>query len=186
LLRGDLPAAEPELAQACALYPGFRNARRAWAECLLRMPAAEGWSFRALVVAAELSAQKPDDPYYRVLHATALLQAGSAGGEREYLETAERVALSCLQIAPPKALVYRLAADARGRLGDHAGALAHLDTALAAGFDLPALRAERSEVLRQLGRDGEADAELRAAFKSAPMDPSVRAAWERRHAAAPR
>jgi tetratricopeptide (TPR) repeat protein len=150
------------------------------------MPAAEGWSFRALVVAAELSAQKPDDPYYRVLHATALLQAGSAGGEREYLETAERVALSCLQIAPPKALVYRLAADARGRLGDHAGALAHLDTALAAGFDLPALRAERSEVLRQLGRDGEADAELRAAFKSAPMDPSVRAAWERRHAAAPR
>jgi tetratricopeptide (TPR) repeat protein len=183
---GDPQAAEPRLARACAIYPAFRTARRAWAECLLRLPSGEGWPFRALVVAAELAAQKPDDPYYRMLHANALLQVGIAADRPTAFAEAEALALSCLQIAPPKALVYRLAADCRRRLGDAAGALAHFDQALAQGLDIPALRAERSEVLRELGRVDEAERELRAAFRAAPMDPGVRAAWERRAAPSPR
>ena len=50
----------------------------------------------------------------------------------------------------------------------------------------PSLRVERAEVLRAMGRVDEADRELKAAFARAPMDQSVRAAFERRYASPPR
>src|SRR5262249_10090355 len=152
------------LAHAVAIYPAFRTARRTWVECMLQLPAAEGWPFRAIVVAEELTRQKDDDPWYRMLHAQAELEFGIASGDRAAVAGAEQRALSCRQIAPPKALVWRVAARCRQQLDDAGGALAHLDTALARGFDQPALRAERAEVLRALGRADEADRELRAAF----------------------
>jgi tetratricopeptide (TPR) repeat protein len=186
LLRGQPSAAEAELAHAVAIYPAFRTARRTWIECMLQLPVAEGWPFRAIVVAEELTRQKGDDPWYRMLHAQAELAFGIASGDRAAIVDAEQRALSCLQIAPPKGLVWRFAAHCRQQVGDAPGALAHLDTALARGFDQPALRAERAEVLRALGRADEADRELRAAFARAPFDPVVRAAMERRYAVPPR
>jgi tetratricopeptide (TPR) repeat protein len=186
LLRGEPAAAETELAHAVAIYPAFRTARRTWIECMLQLPPAEGWPFRALVVAEELTRQKGDDPWYRMLHAHAELEFGIASGDRRAIADAEQRALSCLQIAPPKGLVWRVAARCRRELGDPQGALAHFDTALEHGFDQPALRAERAEALRALGRAGEADRELRAAFARAPFDPAVRAAMERRDAVPPR
>jgi tetratricopeptide (TPR) repeat protein len=186
LVRGEPAAAEAELAHAVAIYPAFRTARRTWIECMLQLPAADGWPFRAIVAAEELTRQKDDDPWYRMLHAQAELESGIAGGDRAAIADAEQRALSCLQIAPAKALVWRVAARCRQQAGDAQGALAHLDTALARGFDQPALRAERAEVLRALGRADEADHELRAAFARAPFDTAVRAAMERRYAVPPR
>jgi tetratricopeptide (TPR) repeat protein len=186
LLRGEYASAEPLLARSVALYPAFRTARRSWIECMLILPMDQGWPFRALIAAEELARQKNDDPYYRILHANAALLVGIASDDRTQIETAERLALSCLLIAPPKALVYRLAASCRQRLHDLPGALAHLDTALARGLDFTALRVERSDLLRLLGREVEADSELRAMFKKAPMDGSVRAAMARRYASPPR
>ena len=178
--------AEPYLARSVAIYPAFRTARRSWVECMLQMPAQDGWPFRALIAAEELTRQKDDDPYYRILHANALLQCGIASGDRGYLERAEEQALSCLAIAPPKALVYRVAARCRQELADLPGALAHYDAALQRQLDFPSLRVERADVLRAMGRAQEADRELKAAFARAPMDQSVRAAFERRYASPPR
>ncbi len=182
--RGDFTAAQVELARACALSPGFRAARANWVETMLQLP--DAWVFRTVVVAEELARQKDADPYYRLLHANALLRAGMVAHDGALLDAAEARVLSCLEIAPPKATVYRLAAQCRRELGDVAGALAHQDAALAAGFDTAALRAERADSLRDLGRPSEADRELRLALQMAPMDPTVRDAWQRRHAAAPR
>lgn len=185
--RGDLRAAEASLARAVAIYPRFRAARRTWVECLLNLPAGEGWPFRALVAAEELARQKDDDPYYRLLHANALLQAGMVREDPAMLLLAEERVLSCLLVGEPKALVFRLAAECRRQLGDLDGALAHHDRALALGLDFASLRAERSEVLRALGREDEADRELREAFQRSPTDGTVRAAWARRFpAGAPR
>jgi tetratricopeptide (TPR) repeat protein len=184
--QGRIAEAEPYLARSVALYPAFRTARRSWIECMLLLPAQDGWPFRALAAAEELTRQKDDDPYYRILLANALLQCGIASGDRAQIEQAEARALSCLQIAPPKALVFRLAARCRQELKDLPGALAHFDTALQHRLDFPSLRVERADVLRALGRGDEADRELKAAFARAPMDASVREAFARRYASPPR
>ncbi|HEU4419072.1 MAG TPA: hypothetical protein VFT55_09050 [Planctomycetota bacterium] len=81
--------------------------------------------------------------------------------------------MSCLLIAKPKGNVYRIAAEARRRLGDHDGALAHLDASIARGLDHFTVRLDRAAVLRDLGRHAEAWRELLQAQQSAPMEPAV-------------
>lgn len=186
LERGLVADAERSLARACTLAKGFRAGRSSWVDALLQLPGSEGWPYRALVVAEELVRQRDADPYYRLQLANAQLQVGMLAASRERLLQAEATVLSCLQIAPPKALVFRLAAQCRSQLGEPAAALAHFDAAIARGLDGPALRAERSEVLRALGRGAEAERELRRAMTAAPMDGTVRAVLARRSAAAPR
>ena len=137
-------------------------------------------------MAEELLSQKDDDPYYRLLHANALLRVGILAEDPERIRAAEAGALSCLEVGKPKSLVFRLAAECRQRLGDLAGGLAHLNESVRRGLDPPALRAQRSELLRAMGRTEAADEELRAAYQQAPRDRTVRAAWLRRFFAAPR
>jgi len=112
------------------------------------------------------------------LSADACMQVGRASGDRDYFEQAEKFALACLDFAPPKALVYRLAANARRALGDLEGALAHLDACIAGGFDYVPVRAERATVLGLLGRTAEARRELRQLQSQAPFDPAVRQAMQ--------
>jgi tetratricopeptide (TPR) repeat protein len=109
----------------------------------------------------------------RTLQAQAHLQAGRVRGGREHFEEAERLALSCLQIATPKGYVYRLAATARRGLGDLEGALAHLDASIARGLRAPEVRLDRAAVLRELGRPRDARQELFTAQREAPGDPAV-------------
>jgi len=186
LQRGDAAGGAAALERACTLNPTFRAARASWIEAMLRLPSGDGWPARALAAATELVRQKDDDPYYRLLHARALLQMAAVTGDPATLRAAEARALSCHEVGERKATVYRLAAECRRRLGDPAGALQHLDDSIAAGLDQPALRAERSELLRALDRVAEADRDLRRAWQQAPLDPTVQAVWAHRTAAAPR
>jgi tetratricopeptide (TPR) repeat protein len=173
LRRGRFEHAVPPLAQAHALRPGDEAVHAHYAEALVGLSGTAAQPFLALVVAERLAAQTPQDPWHRTLWAEAILQVGKATGNAAHFAEAERLALSCLEIAPPKALVYRLAARARRESGDLAGALAHLDASIARGLDYVAVRIDRVEVLRDLGRHAEAQQELARAQAQAPMDPAV-------------
>jgi len=118
----------------------------------------------------------PKDPWARTLEVQALLQRGRVNADRDAFVQAETLALSCLQIAPPKGYVYRLAAMARRGLGDLPGALAHLDTSIANGLKAPEVRLDRVAVLRELGRHRDAQRELLTAQREAPGDAMVMAA----------
>jgi tetratricopeptide (TPR) repeat protein len=172
-LRTDPVGAVEPLATAHALNPRHFDVLRNYTEALTRLPAAAAQPFRALAVATALTTVSPRDPWARTLLAEAHLQAGRATGEVLWFTTAEELALSCLQLGEPKALVYRMAAAARRGALDHEGALAHLDTALAAGFDYPAVRLDRARTLRDLGRDAEARRELLRLQAKDPFDPAV-------------
>ncbi|MBL8729991.1 MAG: hypothetical protein JNM25_16320 [Planctomycetes bacterium] len=173
LRRGDPAAALAPLAQAHALRPQHHDALSYYAEALVSLPDAAAQPSRALEVTALLAAQTPDDPWVRTLAAQAHLQAGRATGDREHFEAAERLALSCLQIAEPKGYVFQLAAAARRGLGDLQGALAHLDASIARGLHHTSVRLDRAAVLRDLGRYADARRELQTAQREAPMEPAV-------------
>lgn len=173
LRAGDVDAAIEPLARAHDLYPEQFDVLRNYAEALTRLPAERAQPFRALVVAERLHDRSPRDPWARTLLADACLQVGRASGEAAWFQRAEATALSCLDVASPKALVYRMAASARRGAGDLGGALAHLDASLARGLDPVALRLDRAALLRELGRHAEARRELLRAQQQAPMDPAV-------------
>ena len=82
-------------------------------------------------------------------------------------------AMHCLQIAPPKALVYRTAASARRLQGDLLAALQILDASLAHGLDHGSVLVDRSRVLKSLGRVGEARQDLLRAQRRDPFDAEV-------------
>ncbi|HEX6811067.1 MAG TPA: tetratricopeptide repeat protein [Planctomycetota bacterium] len=170
---GDVPAAIEPLARAHFLCPTHYDALVNYAEALVLLPDEKAQPFRSLVVSDALAARGNEDAWARTLQAQARLQAGRTTGEREYFEVAEQLALSCLQIAPPKGYVYRLAASARRGLGDLDGALAHLDASIARGLDHFTVRLDRAAVLRDLGRHADARRELLQAQRSAPMEPAV-------------
>ncbi|HEX5050305.1 MAG TPA: hypothetical protein VFZ65_00905 [Planctomycetota bacterium] len=170
---GDAASAVEPLAQAHALCPTHYDILRNYCEVLVSLPDERAQPFRAITAAAELAARGPRDPWARTLQAQANLQAGRTTGEREFFETAERLALSCLQIAEPKGYVYCLAAAARRGLGDLEGALAHLDASLGRGLDHFTVHLDRAAVLRELGRVAEARRELLAAQRQAPLAPQV-------------
>jgi tetratricopeptide (TPR) repeat protein len=170
---GDVAAAIEPIARAHLLCPGHYEVLANYAEALTSLPDAQAQPFRALVVTDMLAARGAEDAWARTLQVQARLQAGRALGERAYFEDAERLALSCLQIATPKGYVYRLAASARRGLGDLEGALAHLDASIARGLDHFSVRLDRAAVLRDLGRHGEARRELLRAQQGAPTEPEV-------------
>lgn len=176
LRRGDLVGAVAALERAHALNPENHDASRNLAEALLSLPDGEARPEQALAAALAVQQAMPQDPWVRTLVAQAHLQNGRCGRGREHFERAEAVALSCLQIAPPKGYVYQIAAMARAGAGDLAGALAHLDTSIARGLAPVGVRVDRARVLQALGRPAEAHAELLAAQQQAPFDPMVMAA----------
>jgi tetratricopeptide (TPR) repeat protein len=181
--RGDNETAVAALARASELNPTDPEPLRFYAEALLRRPDAEAELDRVLAVTARLRELAPEDPWVRTLVAHAHLQAGRVRGAGEHFEQAEQAALSCLSIAPPKGYVYRLAATARRGRGDLAGALAHLDAAIARGLGITGVRVDRVQVLRELGRHGEARRELMLAQQQEPMHPELVALMQQ--AAAP-
>lgn len=184
LRAGDAAGAVEPLATAHALYPGHFDVLRNYVEALVAVPDDSADPERTLEVAARLVRTSPNDPWARTLHAEAHLLAGRRGRGAEHFEAAERLALSCLQIATPKGYVYRLAAAARRGLGDLPGALAHLDASIARGLATIEVRLDRAAVLEQLGRRRQAHAELMAVQRIAPTDPRVVQAL-RQWAAAP-
>ncbi len=175
---GQPLAAVAPLAHAHALLPRHFDLLRNYAEAVLRLPAGHEQPWLAMVLTQKLRERAPRDPWAHALSADACMQAGRASGERQYFEQAEQLALACLEFAPPKALVYRLAANARRALGDLQGALAHLDTSIDSGFDYVPVRAERATLLGLLGRTAEARRELRLLQQQAPFDPAVQQAMQ--------
>jgi hypothetical protein len=179
LRAGDVQAAIEPLARAHEIYPGHFDALRNYAEALVQLPVGKAQTYRALAVTGMMAERAPLDPWARTLVAEANLQAGRATKDGSFFVEAERQALSCLEVASPKGLVYRMAAAARRGMGDLEGALRHLDTSLAQGLDHVSVRLDRVAVLRELGRAGEAKRELLRAQRQAPMDPSVQQAlWQ--------
>jgi tetratricopeptide (TPR) repeat protein len=181
---GDLGAALGHLERASCLYPSHRSAKIAWLETLAMLTDAASRPFLGLVLAADLLAEK-DEPYVRILRANVAIQAGALTGDAAYYRTAEAVALSCLDIAPPKGLVFRVAASARAHAGDLAGAIALLDRSVAIGCDHVSVLLDRAELLRQAGRMPEADRDLELCMQRAPFDPAVQGALQRLRGAGP-
>ncbi|MFO1052716.1 MAG: tetratricopeptide repeat protein [Planctomycetota bacterium] len=129
---------------------------------------------RAVVEASALVELRPRNPNHRILLAESLIQAGIESGNQECSIEAERVAMSCLDFAEAKGLVWRVAAEACTARGDHAAALRRLDDAIALGMDGVPLRLDRVEVLRRLGRGAEARVELRRVLAMSPFDARAR------------
>lgn len=173
---GDPVAAVRALACAVDRKPNHQNVRRNYTEALLQLPPVAAQPWRAVVASEQFLALVPDDPWAHALAADAQLQAGRADGDRERFVAAERLALRCLQLGEPKALVFRLAASAQRELGDPAAALAHLDECLRRGLDFPAVRAERAAVLAELGQPAAARRELQQLQQAHPFDPAVQRA----------
>lgn len=165
-------AVEP-LARTVVLAPRELGPWRNYTEALVWLPDAAAQPWRAVATAQRYLAARPQDPWARALCAQASLQAGHVLGGERWFAAAERQALSCLEVGEPKALVFRLAAAACLGRGDLAGALAHLDRAVAQGLAIVGVRLDRAEVLRELGRPADAQRELRLAQQLAPLDPAV-------------
>ncbi|MBL8725368.1 MAG: hypothetical protein JNK49_15100 [Planctomycetes bacterium] len=173
LRAGQVEAAVPALQQAHNLYPEHYDVLRNYVEALVWLPLEQQRPFAAVVAAERFAAAGPRDPWARTLLAEAQIQVARATGSADWSNVAERTALSCLEIAPAKALVYRTAAAACRVRGDFAAALAHLDQSLARGLAAVAVRVDRAAVLRDLGRIRDADRELQRAQMQAPGDPMV-------------
>ncbi len=170
---GDVGGAVEPLARAHAIYPEHYDALRNYVETLASVDDARAEPFRTLAAAERLAEAGPRDPWVRTLVAQANLQAGRVLGDDAYFEVAERVALSCLEIAEPKGYVYQLAALARHGLGDDEGALAHLEAGIARGLGTVGVRVDRARVLHELGRHADARRELWALQREFPGDPRV-------------
>ncbi|HET6198441.1 MAG TPA: tetratricopeptide repeat protein, partial [Acetobacteraceae bacterium] len=182
---GDEEAARPSFARALAYRPNYRRARQEWLSSLLRLPEERQAPFLALVLAEELRRQRPEDPWPRIQHANALIQTGVLTGDAHWYREAEAVALSCLEIAEKKGLVFRVAAEARRRLHDLPGAIAHLDRSMALGLDHYSVRVDRGLLLLEAGRTAEARQELARCLQLAPLDPGVQELLRRCQPAGP-
>lgn len=176
LRQSDCARALEPLAEAYSRNGNHATLLRNYAEAVAALPDAAAEPHRALVVTSTYLTARPDDPWARALSAQAHLQAGRVLADRDAFIAAEQIALSCLDIAEPKGLVFRMAAAARRGLDDLDGALAHLDRSIALGRDHVSVRLDRVQVLRDLGRNREAMAELMRAQQAAPTDPNVIAA----------
>lgn len=182
---GDLDSARASFARAVACNPRHRRARQEWLDALLQLPEEQAVPFLALVVAEAARAWQPDDPYTRIQHAHALMQVGVMTGEDDWFVQAEGVALSCLEVAEQKGLVFRVAAQARRHLRDLDGAIAHLDRSVALGLDHYSVQVDRGLLLVEAGRMAEARQVLTRCLKVAPLDPGVQALLRRCHGSGP-
>jgi len=170
---GDFEGAVEPLLFAHMLRPANVEAVAFLTEALVQLPEDRQQPQLTMMAAERALAFRPDDPWFRTLHARALIVMGRATGERSYLDAAEREALSCLDIATPKSFVYLIASEARQLAGDQDAALAHLDTSLRRGLDHVTVWLARAKLLRAMGRDAEARRSLATAQQRAPMDPTV-------------
>lgn len=171
--QGDLAAALPLVQRAVAIWPTHVAALRNLAELHLQLAPDPGNAMTALVVADTLVRISPRNPFDRLLRSRALAQAAQDTGHAPFYDDAEREALHCLVIAAPKSLVYRTAAAARTRQGEHARALVLLDASIAAGLVNAPTLLDRLDCLRRLGRGHEADVALQQLLRAYPFDPAV-------------
>jgi predicted Zn-dependent protease len=158
------------LHRAVELYPDHRAARRNIAEFQLALGANLGDPIMAVVMADYLVEREPANPFHRLLLSRALAQAGERDGRRERFSEAESAALSCLDIAEPKGLVYRTAAQARMLAGDLAGAVELLDTSVGRGLDHSSVLLQRGELLLRLGRRPEGLRDLHRVLEQDPFE----------------
>ncbi len=172
--RGDLHAARRSLERALQHNPRHVPALRTLVEAHLAL-GADGDPFTALVLAERLAGESPRNPFYHLLRSRTLRAVGEQTGDRRWFDAAVEAALHCLQVAEPKGLVYRTAADARRAQGDLPAAIALLDESIARGLDHLSVRVHRGRLLVEAGRLGEAAQELTRALQQAPFDAEVQA-----------
>lgn len=160
--------------RALSFAPTAMPLRRQLLRIRLALGPEHGAPLEALAEARALVERRPRNPHHLILLSQALTQAGTALGERRFLDEAEATALACLKIAEPRGLVWRVAAEACVARGDLAAALAHFDAAAAAGFATPPVRLDRADLLRRLGRDDEARQAVRSVLVELPFDARAR------------
>jgi tetratricopeptide (TPR) repeat protein len=164
--------AKPYLEELVRVYPKRRDARMNLAEAELHM-GRDGKPENAVEQARYLVEHWDRNPFYRLLLSRSLTALGDRTGDAGHFQEAVDQAMYCLEIAEPKALVYRTAASARRTQGDLESALEILDRSLAHGLDHVSVLLDRSLTLQDLGRYAEARAELRIARYRNPFDTRV-------------
>lgn len=182
LLDGQAAEARELARRAFCIYPELVPARRNFVEASMRLPPDHGDPWWPVVVAEHLSARDPRNPFHRLLLARAWIVAGDAEGDVELYDRADRAAMSVLEVAPAKGVVFRVAALARRRAGDLSGAIDRLRRALELGFEDPATLVQLHDLLAEAGRSAEAERMLRRAVARDPFDPLVVDALRRRAA----
>ncbi|MCA8955633.1 MAG: tetratricopeptide repeat protein, partial [Planctomycetes bacterium] len=181
---GRFAEARPLLCKLVALHPERRDSRLNLAEVELQC-GAEGDPALADRHAAYLVQTWPRNPFYRLLRSRTLAALAQRTGDASGFDRAVAQALSCLEIATPKALVFRTAATARMLQGDFAAALELLEEGVRRGLGHADLQVQRSEVLRRLGRVAEARNVLLRARARDPFHGGVLAALAAIERAAP-
>jgi tetratricopeptide (TPR) repeat protein len=169
--RTELVAAQRLAFRALARAPRNRTVQEGLIRYELALGPELGRPLVAVVLAEELVARRPTDPFSRIRLSRALAAAAAATGERRFAVEADAAALSVLEIADEKGLVHRVAAEAWRAIGDHEAALRRIDEGMARGFDHWTVRLDRAEILRQLGRPAEAVAEARQVLAVEPFQP---------------
>lgn len=173
--QGRFGEARPYLKDLVRAYPKRRDARMNLAEAELQMRA-EGDPANAVLQARYLVEHWAQNPFYRLLLSRALAALGDRTGDTSHFDAAVAQAMYCLEIAAPKALVYRTAAGARRLQGEPLAALAILDSSLVRGLDHSSVLLDRSQILKDLGRYQEARRDLARARQRDPFNPRVLAA----------
>lgn len=164
-----LRAGVRHLDAAIAQYPAHRPALRNHVEFHLEL-GEHGSPWLAYVTAQRLMEANPSSPFNRLLVSRALAAIGVRTGAVERFDAAVDMALSCLEVAEPKGLVYRTAASVRTRQGDHAAALELLDESVARGLDHESVLLQRAECAMELGRRAAAARDLREVLARNPFD----------------
>jgi tetratricopeptide (TPR) repeat protein len=165
------------LRQLIVAYPERADARVNLAECELQS-GVDGDPGVAVEQARHLAAQDPRNPFHRLLLSRALAAVGVRRGGAERFDEAVAAALSCLEIAAPKGLVYRTAASARRLQGDLDAAIELLDRSVARGLAHSSVLLDRAQLLMARGRWSQARRDLAAARQQDPFNPAVIAAFD--------
>ncbi|MBK9129507.1 MAG: tetratricopeptide repeat protein [Phycisphaerales bacterium] len=171
--RAELEPALRLLERAVAIWPGHEAALRNLTELHILLSPEPGRALAAVVLSDRLVAAEPNNPFDRLLSSRALAAMGAETGDASWFDAAEAQALACLEIAPPKGLVFRTAASARARQGRLDLALALLDRSVAMGLAHSSVLIDRASYLNQLGRHAEAEQDLARAASGGPFDPRV-------------
>ena len=175
-------------AAAATRWPRNRSALENLAEIELAM-GERGAPYRALVVAETLIGHAPTNPFHRLLYARAacaVAKSHRAVGEREraaaWFDRGVESALYVLEIAEPKGLLFRTAADVRAEQGDLRAAVELLDRSVALGLDHDSVLLHRARLNLRLGDAAAVRHDLREVQRRDPFHPGLR---EFLHAAKP-
>lgn len=175
---GELMEAKRWMEAALAIYPEYRSAQKNLIELHLQL-GVRGDPLVAVSIARELVDREPRNPFYRLLLSRSLAGAGVRTGDARDFDEATAVALSCLEIAEPKGLVFRTAAHARQQQGELEQALELLDESVSRGLDHISVLLDRHDVNLALGHREDALRDLRRVLKETPFDVRARRAIER-------